>query len=819
MRLALRTLIVVLGGLIVLVAAAGLWVRAELNGSLPVLDGSAAVTGLSAPVTVSRDALGVPTITGAARADVARGLGFVHAQDRFFQMDLQRRQPAGELSALVGARAFELDRQSRLHRFRVIARTAYERTAPEWRDVLDAYADGVNAGLAALDSPPFEYLMLRAAPDAWRPEDTILTILAMFNTLQGRQPGFERTVAQMRDAMPEPLVRFLTAAGSEWETPVVGQPLSRPPIPSAHVVDLRQQGSARGFAAATPAPTSCALDWTWRGPARCPPSAEDAAGIGSNNWAVAGAQTRSGAALVANDMHLELGVPNIWYRASMTFPDPGDSLSTLTLTGVTLPGLPSLVVGSNGYVAWGLTNSNGDWSDLVRIDAVPGDPSRYLTPGGPKPFEVVEDAIAVGEGRPRPVTYRWTIWGPVVWTDRHGRDYAQRWVAHDPDVVASDISRPERARTIDEVLLAAAGLGIPNQNFTAADRSGRIGWTIAGVIPRRVGFDGFTPESWADGSRRWDGYVEPSDLPRIVDPANGRIWTANAPVVDGAWLTLLGDGGYSDGVRARIIRDRLLAIERATPADMLAVQLDDTALFLERWRTLAAATLDSGLISLNSAHRGDARRLIAETWTGRASTDSVAYRLVRAFRTEVVQRVFRALTEPASTTDPAFDYTRSPRSEGPVWTLVTEKPAHLAPGGGDAWDRLLADAMEATIGALTVEGRPLASQTWGEFNRARIGHPLAAGLPQLARWLTMPADPLPGDVFTPRAHSPRAGPSERLVVSPGRETEGILHMPGGQSAHPWSPHFRDMHQAWLAGEATPLLPGPAVHMLTLMPPA
>jgi penicillin amidase len=209
------------------------------------------------------------------------------------------------------------------------------------------------------------------------------------------------------------------------------------------------------------------------------------------------------------------------------------------------------------------------------------------------------------------------------------------------------------------------------------------------------------------------------------------------------------------------------------------------------------------------------RRLIDSTWTGRASTDSVSYRLVRAFRTEVVQRVFRTMTEPAISLDPTFEYSRSPRSEGPVWSLVSERPAHLAHGGAATWDRLLAEAMEAMVATLTEGGRTLASQTWGEFNRARIGHPLVSAVPFLERWLTMPADPLPGDVFTPRAHSPRAGPSQRLVVSPGREAEGLLHMPGGQSAHPWSPHFRDMHQGWLTGEPVPLLPGETVHTLTL----
>lgn len=554
------------------------------------------------------------------------------------------------------------------------------------------------------------------------------------------------------------------------------------------------------------------------GPARSDPIL---AGIGSNNWAVDEAHSTSGA-LLANDMHLDLGVPNIWYRASMAFPDPSEPLRPLCLDGVTLPGLPSIVVGTNGHVAWGFTNSNGDWSDLVRIDPVPGDPGRYVTPDGPRAFDVITDEIAVHGEAAVPVTIRWTIWGPVVWTDAQGRDYAQRWVAHDPDVLSSDITRPERVRTVDEALVAAAGLGIPNQNFTAADSTGRIGWTIAGVIPRRSGFDGLASESWADGTRRWEGYLEGVDFPRIVDPEAGRIWTANAPVVDGAQLALLGDGGYSDGIRARMIRDRLMAIGRASPADMLDIQLENGALFLDRWRALVLTLLDSPEATRGApeqlAARQEFRRLVETTWTGKASTDSVAYRLVRTFRSAVVREVMGFLTVAAQEADATFDYTRSPRSEGPVWQLVSEGPMHLLSDRYGSWDAMLVAAVDTATAELTADGRRLADRTWGEYNRAEMAHPFASAVPYLGQWLRMPRAPLPGDVFTPRAHSPRTGPSQRLVVSPGREAEGILHMPTGQSAHPLSPHFGDMQRAWLAGKPVALLPGPALHTLVLAPP-
>ena len=792
MKRLLRFLVISLVVFVLLVVAGGVYVRSQLRASLPQVAGEATIAGLDSPVRVDRDALGVPTIVGESREDVARALGFVHAQDRFFQMDLQRRQPAGELSALVGPRALAVDEEARVHRLRDVAHRAFEQTEPSYRAVLEAYAAGVNAGLAELGAVPPEYLLLRTTPEPWRPEDTILTVLAMFNTLQGRQALFEQTIGALRDALPGPMFSFLTANGSEWDTPVVGSGPVRPPVPSPDVFDLRK--------------TRARVT-----PQRLNPNADEDAIIGSNNWAVDGAHTASGVALVANDMHLAIGVPIIWYRASLAFPDADGAPQKVT--GVSLPGLPSIVVGSNGHVAWGFTNTGGDWSDLVRIEPDPRDADQYLTPDGPMAFKIFEETLSVKGAPSKTLAVRWTIWGPIVWKDARGREYAQRWVAHDATTLASDITKPERARSVDDLLASVAGLGIPNQNVTMGDDTGRIAWTIAGAIPKRVGLDGMTPESWADGSRRWDGYLASTDFPRIVDPPNGRIWTANAPVVDGEMLATLGEGGYADGIRARLIRDRLMTLDKATPIDMLAIQLEDKALYLDRWRTLVLKLLAPEA----TGPRADFKWLVETTWTGRASRDSVAYRLVRQFRTSFVRDVMTTLTAPAAAIDPNFDYTRSLRGEGPVWQLVTERPAHLLSPAFTSWDDWMLAAVDRAIADLTTDNRRLAEQTWGEANRAQFLHPLAAGIPFFGRYLNMPNDPLPGDTYTPRAQAPRTGPSERMAVSPGREHEGILHIPTGQSGHPLSPHYGDQFRAWLNGEATPFLPGQAVSTMMLAP--
>ncbi len=805
----MRRLRRVLGALLLLLLMLGLgaawWVRTRLTDSLPVLDGQQSLAGLTAPVTVTRDARGIPTISGASRRDVARALGVLHAHDRFFQMDLQRRQPAGELSALVGPAAVPADSRMRLHQFRQVAREALQRADPAWRALLEAYSDGVNAGLASLTAPPFEYALLRQSPEPWKAEDSILAVMAMFSALQGRQMEFEQAAEQVRSAVPPAVFEFLTRAGSEWDAPAEGEAIERPPVPGADLFNLR--ATLRAAVVPSPDPAS-------------DPDAIAHAAIGSNNWAVAAAHTGGHGALLANDMHLQLGVPNIWYRTAMQFPDPDRPEITRTLHGVTLPGLPVQVVGSNGDVAWGFTNTGGDWSDLVRLEPDPADPSRYLTPDGPRAFETVTEQIAVRGEAPRPLTIRTTIWGPVVWTDVDGHAYAQHWVAHDPDVIAGDLSRPERAASIDELLTAVVGLGVPHQNVTMAGRDGRIAWTVGGAVPVRRGFTGTTPVSWADGTRGWDGYLDAPSVPRIVDPEVGRIWTANAPVVDGDRLARIGDGGYADGIRARIIRDDLLARTAARPRDMLALQLNDRALFLERWRALALRVLDTPAATQptdRAAPRRQMRDLIERTWTGRASTDSTAYRLVRMFRTDVVRRVLTFVTAPVKQKDPAFDYTQLGRTEGSVWAVVDARPLHLLDARHESWDALFLEAIDAVHAELTADGRALADQTWGEANRAQIVHPLTAALPWLGRWLNMPGDPLPGDAYTPRAQSPRTGASERLVVSPGREAEGLLQMPTGQSSHPLSPFFGTMHRDWVDGTPSPLVPGPAQHTLTLVP--
>jgi penicillin amidase len=249
---------------------------------------------------------------------------------------------------------------------------------------------------------------------------------------------------------------------------------------------------------------------------------------------------------------------------------------------------------------------------------------------------------------------------------------------------------------------------------------------------------------------------------------------------------------------------------------MFEVQLDDSALFHERWRQLVLDLLTPEAAGARPG-RAEFRRLVASTWTGRASTESAAYRLVRTFRQAVQRELTVTINEIVQEADPDFDFGRANRAEGPFWPLVDEQPPHLLSGRYGSWNDLLLAAVDQSIDELTGGSGELALATWGVYNRTMIIHPLSGSLALAGRWLNMPDAALPGDVYTPRAHSPRAGPSERLVVSPGREAEGLAHMPAGQSGHPLSPHYRDQHRAWVEGTPLPFLPGPTIHTLVLTP--
>ncbi|MEZ4386341.1 MAG: penicillin acylase family protein [Candidatus Krumholzibacteriia bacterium] len=795
LRRLVRILLLAVASLVTLALLAALAVVLLVRGSLPRLDGRADLAGLAAPVSVTRDSLGVPDITADSRADLARALGYLHAQDRFFQMDLQRRAAAGELAALLGPALLDTDRDVRRHRFRTRAEQVVRGLGREDRGLLEAYTDGVNAGLTALRSRPPEYLVLRQRPAPWRPADTILTLLAMCVDLSLDTAYTEAAYGTVRDTLPPALVELLLPRSNPWNAPLQTEAVPGIVLPDSATVDVRR--------------------WTFDGKSygevrteRVAPTRHDTAG--SNNWAVAGPLTGHGGAILANDMHLAHGLPNIWYRCRMTWRD-GDRLRTTV--GVTLPGTHVMVVGSNGQVAWGFTNSMGDWADLVILERDPARPTRYLTPAGWADIERLPEVIEVAGAPADTLWVEETIWGPVWSTDTCGRTLALRWTAHDPEALNLNLRHLETASDVDAAVRLAGSLGIPPQNLVCADAAGRIAWALAGRIPRRVGWDGRVPMSWADGACRWDGYLDPAEEPRLIDPPDGLLWTANNRVAAGHDLALIGDGGYALGARARQIRDGLAAMDHGRERDHLALQLDDRALMLERWRGLALAVLDRAPGPADSLRQVFAR-VVRDEWSGRAEPGSVSYRLVRHVAFNCVDAVYDLLTRACVAADPEFNAAWLPYRHAVAWSVIAARPAHLLPPQAADWDQLVLQAVDQVMAAVVGD---VEAHTWGAIHEVVVAHPFAPLAPRLSRWLAAPPLAMPGDSFMPRVQHRRSGASERLVVSPGREDEGLFHMPGGQSGHPWSPFFLAGHDAWVTGAATPLLPGAPTHRLVLQP--
>jgi penicillin amidase len=790
-RLAL-TLLALVGLALLAVLIGGLWAWSQVKASLPEPGGERRVSGVAAPVTIARDALGIPTIQGASRRDVAFGTGFAHAQDRFFQMDLLRRRSAGELAEVFGPGVLPMDREMRTHRLRVLADRLWAASPPETRQILEAYAAGANAGLADLRKKPFEYLMMRADPRPWSPQDTFLVLFAMFSQLQEEDGFHETAYGHMRDSMPAELFQFLRAQGTEWDAPMEGEPIPAPPVPGPEVCDLRKTPPR---ASLVPAPF------------QEPPPVR-----GSNGWAIAGSHTADGGALLANDLHLDISVPNIWYRASLVW---NDAAGPHRVTGVTLPGAPATVLGSNGKVAWGVTASVVDTADLIVLEVDPARPDFYQTPQGPRRFERHRETLRIKGGGEEALDVDWTIWGPVTGKDHLGRRRALRWVVHEPGAADFKVLGLETVQTLEEALSVAHVAGVPTLNFIAADAGGRVAWTYMGRIPRRVpGFDGEIPGSWADGSRGWVGLLPPEQVPQIVDPASGRLWNGNNRSVSGEALERIGGGAFGFGARARQIRDGLMALDRATAEDMLAVQLDDRALFLGRWRELMLSVLTPEAVAADP--RRKEMREVVESWGGHAAVDSAGYRMVRSFRVFTARNLFQNLLGGCSKMPADFQYFFiAQQAEGPLWRLVSERPAHLLNPLYKTWDERLLAVIDEMIG--TLPPGPLRDRTWGERNVMRIQHPISMAVPFLGRWLDMPNGPLPGDDDMPRVQHPNFGATLRMVVSPGREQQGYFHMPGGQSGHPLSPHYGDGYSAWAEGKPTPFLPGPPVQTLRLVP--
>jgi penicillin amidase len=773
--------------LVSLLALAAVALYFSIRASRPALDGDIGLPNLRESVSVTRDAHGTVAIDAKSAVDAIRALGFVHAQERFFEMDLARRSAAGELSALLGAATLPMDRDKRRHRMRARAVAEWGRAPEIERAWFTAYTEGVNAGLNTLGIRPWQYLVLRAEPAPWKAEDSLLVLSEMYFMLQSG--GFESRYAdiRLRQQLGDALFDWLRPAGGPWDATLDGVSVPAPAMPGPEVLDTRA--------------------------AKLPPvQRADAAGdaeqiLGSNNWAVGGGRTADGRAILANDMHLGLNVPGIWFRAQLQFVHDGNKR---VIAGVTLPGIPQVAAGSNGEVAWGFTNSYGQWFDWVEVP-------KSAEADSPLAVRTVNEEIVVARAPSETLTVRETAIGPVLKSDAQ-TDYALAWVGYRQGALMNRAPSMMLVRSLDEALALAREIPIPHQNLMLADKAGNTAWTIVGRFPERPVWGAkrgvATPLDALPAQDRW---LDPAKVPVVKTPQDGLLWSANSRQLGGKGSEIIGDGGFDLGARSTQIRDRLREKPQHDEKSLYAIQLDSESRFLKPWAALALARGEAPstpppIVAVLS---------VIKRWNGKADIDQSGHRVTRAFRERMLNELWRGwlvargvnVADGAEKSDARLSY--DGRFEYAAWQAIKAEAPHLLPTGYHSWPQFIDAQLVWVHNDIIKQAGTLDSATWGARNTTRIKHPFSRAMPFLAPYLDMPPRPQAGDNHMPRVAAPGFGASQRLVVSPGREADGILTVAGGQSGHPLSPFYGAGHREWLEGVAQPLLAGQTRHTLRL----
>jgi penicillin G amidase len=765
---------IILALMVVIVLAAGV-IIVLLMASLPKENGEITLPGLSAVTSVHSDVLGVPSITAEKREDAFRTLGFLHARDRLFQMELMRRKSAGRLAELFGASAVKLDHQQRTYQFSKAAQNIVLELPAEQRHVLKAYVEGVNAYIGQTRILPPEFLVLQHHPEPWREEDSILVALGMFQNLNGQEQD-ERMVSVMEKALPADLVTFLTPDTDMYTTVLVGGRTSR------------------RFSSTIPSDASAALPEIDRPIALNSVDTESAV-AGSNNWVVSGTKTADGRAIVANDMHLGLSVPNIWYRAALQY-------SNRHIYGVTLPGVPAIVVGGNDYVVWGFTNATADLLDLVRLDINPDNSQEYRTKQGWVKFANHREILHVKNAPDIELELQDTLWGPVSEQALLGRRVAVKWTALAGHAVDLGLLAMDQAHTTQQAMTVMNHAGGPPQNVVIADHEGHIGWTYMGRFPLRVGFDGLASRSWADGHRGWQGYIPPEALPQLLDPPEGFIVTANNRTLGWDYPYAIAHNwalGYRAFRIAELLRDR----NHLTAQDLFNIQLDTRCAVFDFYQQLALTELSN--IKDKEPLLKEAEQSL-QSWDGHMNIGSAGAAFLSHFRSQLANEVFTKVVAACREHDMNFNYAWR-EMETPLRLLLTQRPQGvLSARYHNDWQLLILEALRQTARELHKQypGINLAQLTWGETHQITIHHPLSTVSPILARMLDMPTFASDGCASVcVKVMGSNLSASERLVLSPGHPEYGIFHMPGGQSGHPLSRHHRDQQAFWRDGIATP----------------
>jgi penicillin G amidase len=779
-------------GLAVIAAGIG---YAVLRNTVPARWGTLAIPGLSAPVEVVRDGEGVPHIFAKTKDDLYMALGFVHAQDRLWQMEMQRRTGQGRLSEIFGERTFGADVFLRTLDLYGHAERSLSTLPADAVNVLEAYARGVNAFLTRpvrLLEPrlPPEFLLLRHRPEPWRPADStvIVKLMALSLSMNINQEIQRLTLA----------AQGLTSAeiGDLMPLDAADAPPPLPEIAELYPLNRKAAGTRRADA-------SDLFDGL----------IGEAIGTGaSNNWVVSGARTRSGKPLLANDPHLRLEAPAIWYLAHLALELPGQTAANAV--GASLPGVPLIVLGRGDNVAWGFTNTGPDVEDIYIEKVNPDNPREYLTPEGWLPFSIEEMTIAVRDAGVRKVERRRTRHGPVLpgfYRNLEGvldanLVAALRWTAlsDDDTTLAAGLFDPGM-KSVADYMERMRLFVVPMQSMVVADTSGRIGMIAPGRVPVRDPANqvaGRAPVPGWDATYDWKGYLKFDSLPREADPNVGAIGTANARMVDASYphhLTYDWDPSF----RQQRIKQLVFDADKHDLASMRAAQTDVLSLATVKLQPLVIAAAQAG----GSVDQGVLDQLTV--WDGAMSADRPEPLIFTAWMREAVRAIYRDDLERAfdrylGHRAVALIRLLEGRSTSRDWCDDRTTPERESCGA------VLAGALNRALRDLALRyGDDRTKWRWGQAHVAISEHRPFGLVGGLAPFFNVEVPSGGGnytlnrgevDLGSEQPFANRNAASFRAIYDLADLDRSLYIHTTGQSGNPLSPFYRSFAQRWSKGE-------------------
>ncbi len=795
MRAILRIFYWVIAVVVIAVGAVAWWF---VYRPLPQIDGAASLPGLQQEVTVERDQWGVPHIRAASLEDLVEAQGYVMAQDRLWQMDLLRRVARGQLSEILGPSTVAIDKDFRTLGFARAAERDVTLLDAETRRLMEAYARGVNKFIEQHQkSLPLEFSLLHYKPRPWQPSDTLAISGYMYRTLTDT---WERELnrAKVTELAGADRSKDLFSEEAPMDHFVIGDPNAPNDGSQRSAADANDEdddedmqpdtvlkagrGTANGIATPESAPDlTTALMPSVRGFLNESRS-EIRQGFGSNNWVVSGAHTATGKPLLANDTHLELTIPSIWYEIHLTAPG-------WNVKGFTLPGAPMVIIGHNDRIAWGFTNNGADVQDLYIETINPASPDEYRAKGAWSKAQIIDEMIRVKGQADEHLKVLVTRHGPVV--HREGdKAYALRWTATEPGGLANSYNWLGKAKNWKEFREIMKRVWGPGQNAVYADVEGNIGYIMAARVPIRKKGHGEVPVPGDTDDYEWTGYIPFDQLPQALNPESGLIVTANARVVGPNYKSYLTDR-WEEPYRTSRIYDLLHDRHDLRPEDMLKVQTDTYSfphVFVADQLSAAARTV--------KPKDARAQKLIEglKDWNGIADANSPEVSFLHAARGAAIE----LLVEPFLGKETALYRWRSTTF---LQKILTDRPAKWLPSAYKNYDELLAAAADRAVVKLAEQSGSQRTEDWAwkRFNSLNMFHPI--GRAGALKWfLSITGKPQSGTVYSVLAATKSHGPAMRFVANPGNWDNSILLIPAGQSGQPGSSHYSDQFSYWYEGK-------------------